>query len=189
MRLRLLDADAVTIGAPAGKINDCSGCNDSCCVGKRATVLLRLRDIATLVDLGRTDLITTAKPTFDPDEIAHRPALARQLASRSWRMFPVLKQNGFGACAALTVQGKCAIYPHWPMSCARFPYALHLDDAEIFYSQRCNSFWIHPRAGARVKAMAAAAVASYNERIKDLVLLAYAPRQLEDLGLLQFISL
>ena len=37
-------------------------------------------------------------------------------------------------------------------------------------------------------AMAVEAVASYNERIKDLVLLAYAPERLRDLGLMRFVE-
>ena len=187
-RLRLLDSSRVKISAPEGKINDCGACLDICCVGPRSSVLLRFKDIATLRDLGRTDLITQNKPTFTPRELAERPALRRQTASKAWATFPVLRQNSFGACLALTDSGHCSLYPHWPMACARFPYALHLEDQEVFYSDRCDSFWIRPDVGERVRSMAVAAVASYNERIKDLVLLAYAPKQLEDLGLLQYLK-
>lgn len=188
MRLRLLDAQRLHLSMPAGKINDCSTCTDICCIGPRSTVLLRLRDVATLKDIGRTDLMTQKKPEFTVDELGARPALRRQVRSAGWSVFPVLKQNTFGACAALSVQGKCLLYPHWPMACARFPFSLHLDDEEIFYSQRCQSFWIRPDVNERATEMAIAAVSSYNERIKDMILLAYAPRQLSDLGLAQYLS-
>jgi hypothetical protein len=36
--------------------------------------------------------------------------------------------------------------------------------------------------------MAVAAVAAYNERVKDLVLLAYAPTRLSDLGLAAYLG-
>lgn len=188
MRLTMLDAHKLQLSMPAGKVNDCSTCTDICCIGPRSTVLLRFRDIATLKDIGRTDLITQQKPAFSPEELRARPALRRQVQSRSWGMFPVLKQNSFGACGALSVSGKCLVYPHWPLACARFPFALHLDDADIFYSQRCQSFWIRPDVGNKVTEMAIAAVASYNERIKDMILLEYAPRQLADMGLVQYLS-
>jgi len=188
-RLKLLDPARLNLSMPPGKVNDCSTCTDICCIGPRSTVLLRLRDIATLKDIGRSDLITQRKPHFSAEELNARPALRRQITSRGWDTFPVLKQNTFGACGALSVSGKCLVYPHWPLACARFPFSLHLEAEEIFYSQRCQSFWIRNDSGAKVSEMAIAAVASYNERIKDLVLLAYAPEQLADLGLMKYLSL
>ena len=187
-RLTFLDASRLTRVGQPGKVNDCSTCTDICCIGPRSAVLLRLRDIATLHDIGRSDLISRQKPKFAPHELASRPALRRQVQSRGWDIFPVLAQNSFGACVALNEAGRCGLYPHWPLACARFPYALHLDDGDIFYSQRCQSFWVHPKATERATAMALAAVASYNERIKDLVLLAYAPERLAALGLSNYLS-
>jgi Fe-S-cluster containining protein len=189
-RLTLIDPAQVRVAAPRGKVNDCTACTDICCVGERSTVLLHLRDIAALVDIGRTDLIAREKPRFSDEEQAARPALARTLRSRTWRIFPRLAQNSMNACKALTTEGKCSLYPHWPLSCARFPYSLHLDDREVFYSSRCDAFYLIPdgRAEARISAMKAAAVESYNARIKDLVLLAYAPHALEHLGLLRFLD-
>lgn len=187
-RLTLLDPARLARVGPPGKVNDCQSCTDICCTGSRAAVLLRFRDIATLQDIDRTDLMSQVKPRFQDVELAERPALRRQVGSRAWQTFPVLKQNSFGACAALGLDGRCGLYPHWPLACARFPYALHLDDMDIFYSRRCQSFWVHPAAEGRATAMALAAVASYNERIKDLVLLEYAPKRLEELGLLRFLT-
>jgi Fe-S-cluster containining protein len=187
MRLKLIDVADLGTVAPAGKVNDCPGCTEMCCIGHDQTVSLRFRDIATLVDIGRTDLITKDKPTFAGQQLEQKPALERTVASESWKRFPVLKQNKFGACLALSVEGKCTLYPHWPTSCARFPYALDVESSEITYSPRCRSFWIRPDADAKIEGMKVAAVAAYNERIKDLVLLAYAPEQLASLGLTTFL--
>ncbi len=190
LRLDFVDPARLSIAAVAGQVNDCSSCTDICCVGPRSTVLLRFSDIATLIDIGRTDLIAKNKPTFTSEELAGRPALARQVRSQSWRTFPVLRQDSMHACCALTPGGTCSLYPNWPLSCARFPYSLHLDDLEVFYSRRCDSFWVRHdgRADARIAKMVHAAAASYNERIKDAVLLAYASEKLEALGLLSYLS-
>ena len=192
MRLRLLDPKDVGIVGPTppmAKVNDCHSCTDICCVGPKSTVLLRLRDIAMLRDLGRTDLISQHKPSFATGELASAPMLRRQVGSQAWQIFPVLKKDSMHACAALSREGKCTLYPHWPMSCARFPYALHVDEADVFYSQRCQSFWLHPEGQPQVQTMAASAVACYNERIKDAILLTFARPALEQLGLTDHLAL
>ena len=183
MRLRPMDPQGVRRLSPRGKVNDCSGCTDLCCVGPRSTVLLRLRDLAILKDLGRLDLVAREKPRFAPEELARTPALSRQVASEGWRRMPVLRQDAMGACAALTPEGKCSLYPHWPSACERFPYALHADTREVFYSSRCDSFWIREDGEPAARRMAVAAVESYNRRIEDAILLAYAPESLRELGL------
>jgi Fe-S-cluster containining protein len=188
MRLAPVRAERLKILAPRGKVNDCASCTDICCIGPRSTVSLRFRDIATLIDIGRTELITHEKPNFATDDRRGHPALERTLHSTNWQRFPVLQKNSFGACAALTDEGKCGIYPHWPLSCERFPYALDVDASLVFYSSRCRSFWIRDGEQGRVEQMKAAAAAGYNERIKDLVLLAYAPERLERLGLTRFLA-
>lgn len=188
IRLKLLRPERVKVLAPSGKVNDCACCTDNCCIGKQSTVQLRLRDIATLIDLGRTELMTHDRPTFSALELAARPALALQVDSHGWQVFPILKQNRFHACLALTDEGRCGLYPCWPTSCARFPYALHADQEQVFYSRRCDSFWIRPGAPEPAHAMAVAAVAAYNERVKDFVLLAFAPQRLADLGLSTYLK-
>jgi Fe-S-cluster containining protein len=188
MRLQLLDPLRIKVAAPAGKVNDCASCSDICCIGPRSTVLLRLTDIATLIDVGRTELVSTAKPRFSEAQLAERPALRRTVASDAWQVFPSLRQNAFHACEALSADGLCTLYPHWPLSCARFPYSLHTDEVEAFYSQRCDSYWIRPDAQPQARAMARTAVESYNARIKDWVLLEYARDRLEALGLIRFLQ-
>jgi len=187
MRLGLLDPGRVRLRGPVGKLNDCDACTDICCVGPRATVQLRLRDIAALIDIGRTDLITHDRPKFSEAQLRERPALRRNVDSQAWSIFPVLRRDSMAACAALSTEGKCGLFPNWPLSCARFPYALHADEEEVFFSARCDSYWIRPDAAEPVGQMVAAAVEAYNQRIKDRVLLEYAADQVEALGLLTFI--
>lgn len=188
MALTQVQPSRITNVTPVGQVNDCGACSDSCCIGPHNTVLLRLRDIATLMDLKRTDLMVPHKPTFTADVLRQRPALRRQVNSEAWRRFPVLAQNEFDACMALDREGRCELYPHWPMSCARFPLALHLESSEVFFSRRCQSFWIHPAAAKNAVPMQLAAIASYNERIKDAVLLAYAPQRLHAMGLTAYLT-
>ena len=188
MKLKLEDAATFKIRAPKWKVNDCSGCTDICCVGPHSTVTLGFRDIATLIDINRTELISHQKPEFNSEVLENRPALKRHVATTSWQQFPVLKTNAMGACQALTMDGQCGLHPHWPMSCARFPYSAHIEEKKVFYSRRCDSFWIRPDAKESVEGMALEAVASYNERIKDLVLLEYAPQRLEDMGLTHYLK-
>ncbi len=189
MRTELLSPYGVRLRAPLGKVNDCAACTDICCVGPRSTVLLGLRDLATLMDLKRTDLVTHDKPRFAEEDLATRQSLRRHVGSAAWQVFPVLRQTSAHFCAALTAAGRCSLYPHWPLSCARFPYSLHLDPVEVFYSPRCASFEITAQAEPRIKAMAALAVQSYNERIKDAVLIAFARERLTSLGLTAFLRL
>ena len=188
MRLTPLDAESLRLVTPVGQINDCASCSDSCCIGAHNTVSLRLGDIAQLMDANKTHLIAPHKPHFAPEVLAARPALRRHVASMAWRRFPVLKQNAFGACMALDREGRCSLYPAFPSSCARFPYALHVASQEIFYSKRCRSFWIHPEAAGSARRMQLAVAANYNDRIKDAVLLAYAPKRLRALGLMDYLT-
>jgi Fe-S-cluster containining protein len=182
-RLRLLQPGALPIVAPPGKVNDCGSCTENCCVGPESTVVLTFLDIATLIDIGRTDLMTQDKPPLEADT----PARARTLRSLHWQRFPVLKKKA-GACAALSVEGRCTLHPHWPLSCARFPYALHADLQDIYYSPRCDAFWIRADGEPRAQQMATAAVLAYNQRIKDILMLAFAQERLTALGLMQYLQ-
>jgi hypothetical protein len=188
MRMTLASPETVKVAGNPFKASDCSGCLENCCVGPSSTVLLRLVDIAALIDTGRTDLISMEKPSFDFSKMHQNTVLQRQVSSESWHRFPVLKKSTIGACAALSSEGQCSLFPYWPLSCERFPYAYRPEDHTVFYSPRCDSFWVRPSESSRVQRMAVAAVASYNERIKDAVLLAYKPNVLKDLGLLDFLS-
>ena len=140
-----------------------------------------------MVDIGRADLIGGAKPSFTESTLAARSALRRTIASQTWKVFPVLKQTSMGTCAALDNEGRCQIFPYWPLSCARFPYALHSNGRDIFYSQRCDAFWLRSDVSGAIEAMTLKAIEAYNEGIKDWVLLAYAPHRLQELGLTTYL--
>ena len=192
MSLRQLSASEITVVGPPpplAKVNDCRNCLDSCCVGRRATVLLRLQDIAMLMDVGRETLISRQKPHFSPAELVGRPALAAQVSARSWEIFPVLAQNSMHACRALNTEGRCTLYPAWPLSCARFPWSLDVEAQEVFYSPRCPSYWVRDDAQPALHAMRAAAVAAYNARVQDAILLQFARPQLAEMGMLRHLVL
>lgn len=188
MRLSLIKPHKVKLMLPRGKVNHCSECLDNCCIGKSSTVLLRLADIATLMDIGRTDLISHNKPCFSKDEQSERPALERNLRTKAWHDFPILKQTAYHACMALGDDGLCQLYPHWPLSCARFPYALHADDKVVFFSPRCPSYLVDASRLPHGQQMVKAACEAYNAQIKDAIMLAYIPEKLEALGVLDYLK-
>lgn len=173
------------------RINECAECLDTCCVGKKSTVLLHLCDIASLIDDGRTELMTHDKPTFSADETARSPALERHVSSVAWKVFPILKQNSFYACSALDDAGRCTLYPKWPLSCERFPVALNFDAESLFLSQRCSSTRVIETDAEqdRLEEMESGALAAYNERIKDFMLLTHAKETLQHLGITKYLNL
>ncbi len=180
----------VNLQGPQYGVSKCSACTNNCCIGKRNTVSLRLVDITTLMDIGRTDLIKKEKPKFSDADLVTSKARARFAASDSFKVFPVLAQDDRERCMALDANNRCSIYPAWPTSCARFPYALDLDAKELFYSPRCPSFDIvQSTSEPRVKTMIDATLAAYNERIRDFVLLDYAFVELERLGITEHLNL
>jgi Fe-S-cluster containining protein len=186
IELRELARSDVRISTPLPVANNCRACTDTCCVGKKNTVSLRLIDIAWLLDGDRTDLIAADKPTFTDSEMS--AARRRFTESRTFAMFPVLRQDAAERCAALGPSGACSLYPHWPLSCARFPYSLDLSEREIFYSPRCGS--LSPTASfaePRVRMMIDATLAAYNQRIRDWILCDYAWGELTRIGLTRFL--
>ena len=50
-------------------------------------------------------MLSAQRPTFSAEQLQKFPALAHTVRSRAWTVFPVLKQNSMGACAALTDGG------------------------------------------------------------------------------------
>jgi Fe-S-cluster containining protein len=176
-------ADVHVLPGPRA-LSKCRACTDSCCFGKKNEVSLRLVDIAVLMDLGRTDLISRKKAALPEDSAAR----ARFAQSRTRAVFPVLRQDESERCMALTSDKRCSLYPDWPLSCARFPYSLDLDDREIFYSPRCPSYTVVPN-DERIETMIDAALGAYNERIRDWVLLEFARPSLDRLGFLAFLDL
>lgn len=190
-RLRPLDLGQLTIAIPSGQVPDCDACTELCCTGEHAVVSLRFRDLARLVDAGRLAAITHERPA--PRTPPRQRSWARREADASvfGRAFPVLARDRTGTCTLLTDERTCGAFPAWPLSCARYPYALDLQRRVIFWAKGCASPVMLPAAEAppRVRALARAVVDAYNERLRDVVLLAVARKELDDLGLLRFIDL
>lgn len=180
--------EKLRVAIPTGKVPDCDNCLDVCCTGKNAVVSLRLRDVAVLVDLGRQDLITLERP---PPPEKKKATWARREADGSvfHRAFPVLARDATGTCRALSEDRLCGLWPSWPLSCARYPYALDRRHGVIFYAAGCQSTRIAPMSEApiAVRALVRAVVDAYNERLRDVLLLAFARERLRDLGLLQWV--
>jgi hypothetical protein len=169
---------------PRGTIPDCEHCDDICCAGLENVVSLRLRDVATFIDIGRTDLMTKKKPNFPAAWLRTRPILYELVGSELWRALPVLKQQGESKiCAALSLELKCSIHPHWPTSCERFPYTLSAARKTITWGTRCPSKKSAHEFEERSDQLYEGALLAYNERVKDAVLLAHAPKELDALGL------
>ena len=169
---------------PKGTIPDCEACPNVCCAGLENVVSLRLKDVAQLVDMDRTDLMTKQKPNFPRWMLAERPNLAELVASTLWRALPVMRQVGdLNVCAALGRDMKCTLYPRWPTSCERFPYSLSAARRVVQWGTRCPVKRRDPLYEARSQALFEASIGAYNERIRDAVLLAHARPDLDALGL------
>ncbi len=167
---------------PKGTIPDCPRCPDICCAGLENVVSLRLTDVALLLDIDRTDLMSRKKPNFPAYMLRGRPALAELVASDLWRALPVLRQLGEDhVCSALSPELTCTLYPSWPSSCERFPYTLSAIRKEVVWGRRCPV----QRSGPveRSQELFRAALDAYNRRIMDAVLITHARAELDALGL------
>ncbi len=168
---------------PAGTIPDCPNCTDICCAGLENVVSLRLRDIAQLIDMKRTDLMSKKKPNFPAYMLAERPSLRELVASELWQTLPVLRQTGdLKVCAALSKNLKCTLYPNWPTTCERFPYSLSVMRRRVTWGTRCPSKKQDRAFEPRRQELFRAALDAYDERVKDAVLLAHGRAELNDIG-------
>ncbi|MEQ9498583.1 MAG: YkgJ family cysteine cluster protein [Deltaproteobacteria bacterium] len=185
----LLVESKVANRVAAGLVPDCPRCENTCCAGYENVVSLRLKDVAVLMDVERTDLINKNKPRFPPQTLAERPGLVELTKSVLWRTLPVLEQIGpLRRCAALDDDLRCSIHPAWPTSCERFPYSLSAVRREVVWGTRCQSRILRPEHRKRSRELFASAVAAYNERIRDAVLLHYQRPALDALGIGAFLS-
>lgn len=174
---------------PKGTIPDCPSCENICCAGVENVVSLRLRDVAVLIDIDRTDLISKDKPRFPATMLRTRPALYELMGSELFRTLPVLRQIGeYRICAALTPSLECGLYPNWPLSCERFPYTLAAARRAVVWGDRCQSKKKSAEHAARGDELFKASVATFNERVRDAVLLAHARAALDAMGIGAFLS-
>lgn len=173
---------------PKGMVPDCPKCTQICCAGLENLVSLRLVDVATLLDVGRADLISRTKPRFPPSLVQRRPALFELAGSELFRTLPVLRQIGPDRrCAALTDDDRCSLHPHWPVSCDRFPYTM-VQGRRVVWGSRCPSKQQAPQWAERGQQMFARAIDVYNERIRDAVLIHHARRELDSIGIGEFLT-
>ncbi|MCC7386994.1 MAG: YkgJ family cysteine cluster protein [Deltaproteobacteria bacterium] len=187
--LDLLAPARIANRVPRGTIPDCERCQDICCAGVENVISLRLRDIALLIDIGKAGLIRKQKPRFPEHLLRTRPMLQELVASELFRTLPVLEQVGEDRrCAALSEDLRCSLHPHWPLSCERFPYSLSAIRRQVIWGTRCQSKRSGPEHVERGDALFRAAVETFNERVRDAVLLAHARPTLDALGIGAFLT-
>lgn len=191
---RQYDLDEMTprelqLDLPVGKLPDCHNCVNTCCTGPLRVVLLRLVDVAAFMDAGLVDHITLDKPQFTAQELAANAPLADVVNSEAWQSMPVIRQDETRTCTLLTADNQCGAHPFWPLSCARFPYAMDILNQRIFYARGCASVQQDAtRAGRKREGqLVDAVVEAYNQRIRDAVLLRVARPELTELGLMQHV--
>jgi Fe-S-cluster containining protein len=188
--LRFIRPQEVKVLVPRGTIPDCESCTDICCTGPNAVVSLRLADVARLVDHGLDRFIVHDRPPPPPVK-AMSWARYEMETSVFARMFPVLARDATGTCRLLDENLRCTAYPAWPVSCARYPYALDALRREVFLAKGCRSHrlvTLDDAPGSVVK-LVDASVRAYNERIRDIILVHVALDELHELGLTRFLRL
>lgn len=188
--LRPLRLAALRIVVPPGQVPDCDACTEICCTGDNAVVSLRFRDLARLVDAELSTHVTHERPAPRLPEARRSWARREADASVFGQAFPVLTRDQTGTCSLLSAERTCGAWPRWPLSCARYPYALDLQRRVVFWAKGCQSSTVLPMSEAppRVRALAQAVIDAYNERLRDAVLVAVARPELHDLGLLRFVD-
>lgn len=179
--LQFVRLSQLQIEIPRGTLPDCESCTNICCTGPNAVVSLRLTDIARLIDAGLENHITFRRPLP-----LHNVSWAAQEANWSVfaESFPILKRDKTGTCTLLSEHRSCNAYPDWPLSCARYPYALDVLRKRMFLAQGCTShrFVNIDDAPGKVKDLVHATLRGYNERVKDIIMLHVALPELLALG-------
>jgi Fe-S-cluster containining protein len=188
--LRFMRPQEVKVLVPRGTVPDCESCTDICCTGPNAVVSLRLADIARLVDKGLDRFIVHERPPAPPVK-AMSWARYEMETSVFAQMFPVLARDATGTCLLLDENLRCTAFPAWPVSCARYPYALDALRREVFLAKGCRSHrlvTLDDAPGSVVK-LVDASVRAYNERIRDIILVHTALPELHMLGLTRHLRL
>ncbi len=175
---------------PPGVLTHCQQCENICCTGNHSRVSLNLIDIARLVDANLEDFIQTG-PHQSISHTPKRPAQRDAEASIFYRAFPVLVRDETQTCALLKSNLQCGAFPHWPLSCERYPFAINLEEKTVFWAKGCGHQELHyePEAQLRTRQLFHAALDAYNQRIKDAAMLYLAMPELSELGLLKYLHL
>ena len=186
--LKFLRVGQLTVEVPGQLLPDCDNCVELCCTGNDAEVRLRLRDIATLHDHGLDGAIDSRSlPVVDNVKGTRRQMKQTFFAD----VFPVLKRDATKTCVLLNEDRQCTAWPHWPLSCARYPYAVDATHKVLFLAQGCHSHRTMSADDApdAIRKLVRAAVDGYNERVKDLIMLHTVLDELHELGLLRHLRL
>lgn len=185
--LRMIDPKNVKLNMDPIQVPDCKTCPKNCCRGVENTVSLRLIDIARLIDAGLSDYIDKDNKIVIEDELAEKhPKILRNIRSDTWRKFPVLKRVN-DICPLRDKDNKCTIYDVRPLTCRRYPYTLMDNLKEIRFSKHC----INPKnidaLNDYAKEHFVTAIQVYNEKVKDLILIYHAKKELQDIGLSKYL--
>ncbi len=189
--LQLVDPVKVKNTMAPLKVPDCTTCIHNCCHGVENTVSLRLIDIARLLDAGLADMIDLNNRVHIEKEILRKhPGIAANIQSDTWRKFPVLRRVN-DICPKLGKDNKCTIYGARPLTCRRYPFMLKDDLKAVTVSTYCKNLVVHAGnwGDENVQELFLSAIDSYNEKVKDLILIYYAKKELEDLKIGKYLSL
>jgi Fe-S-cluster containining protein len=176
---------------PQDRRPNCHSCLENCCKGIHNTVLLRLVDVALLLDRGLDEHITLEKPVFTGEMLAAKPRLQEMLRSFHWRVFPVLKQKSSDqTCTFLSPDGRCLIHAYRPWICRVFPYSLDVEQRSVSWSERCRCFdSADPQVSPIAELRQAVFHNFYTEKMLDLILVSVYREELEQIGLTSWLCL
>ena len=175
---------------PSGVLTHCEQCENICCTGSHSRVSLNLLDIARLLDAKLNEHIKRAPHDIEQQH-AKQAAQEDAEASFFFKAFPLLKRDNTHTCSLLQENLHCGAFPHWPLSCERYPFSVNLMNKTVFWAKGCEHQELHhePEAHARSRQMYHAALQSYNQRIKDVVMLHMVMPELAALGVIDFLKL
>lgn len=186
--LRFIAPERLIFNFDKNLLPDCENCAKNCCHGAENTVSLRLIDIARLLDAGLTEAIDLDNRSFQADNYFKKyPQNLRFVKNDSWKFFPVLKRVN-NICPYLDKNNRCSIYKYRPITCRRFPYIISNDKKHIIFSKKCHHTKRLDDKTAQQE-LFNAALDSYNEKIKDLILVNYARKELERLGIIKYLNI
>lgn len=186
--LRFIDPKRLALQFNQKLLPDCANCPENCCHGAENTVSLRLIDIARLLDANLAEAIDLDNQSFRQDRyFKTNPQALRFVSNDSWKFFPVLKRVN-NICPYLGKDNRCSIYKHRPITCRRFPYIIASDKKNIIFSQKCYKTKFANNKEQQ-ETLLKAAIDSYNEKIKDLILLHYARKELSKIGLTKYLNI
>lgn len=176
---------------PPHQITDCDACAEVCCAGPTSRVSLGLLDLARLLDAGLEHAIQKGPHAGVNPSPPKLPAQRQSEESLFFQAFPILKRDKTQTCSLLQDNLTCGAFPAWPMSCERYPFAVNLENRTVFWAKGCTSLQTvyEPETLVRGRQLFHAALETYNQRIRDVVLLHVAMPELHRMGLLDYLTL